>query len=310
MWRHGETMQGKTRWYCPVCKQSGIRKRNDVTQKKVARLVRAWIIDGKKLKHCAKDFGLHPQYVQHLIHTHLKTLHVPHHHRMLDRHKPLILDATWIVWRKLVVLIAHNGDHVMDWVFAQTENYVVWSTFLARFTGMPRGIVSDAQKGLLQATHMRFGSIPHQRCIAHITRQCRIWLTRHPKTEAGVQLLPLVNMLYKITTPEEKESWSMLFDAWLATHEQFLKERTRGSGKQWWYTHRKLRGVRSLLVRARTDMFTYLHCDLPSTTNHLEGGINGPLKFVFKEHRGLSEEHKKQVVNLFLNERAQKKNQH
>jgi hypothetical protein len=272
--------------------------------------MREWIIEGKKLKHCAKDCGLHPQYVQQLIHTYLKTFQVPHQHRILDPSKPLILDATWIVWRRLVVLIAHDGTHVVDWMFATTENCLVWSMFLARLEGMPSGIVSDAQKGLLQATHMRFGGIPHQRCIAHITRQCRIWLTRRPKTEAGAQLLPLVNLLYKIKAGEDKEAWDTLFDAWLSTHEQFLKERTRGTGKQWWHTHRKLRGVRSLLVRARANMFTYLDGKLPSTTNHLEGGINGPLKFVFKEHRGLSEAHKKQVVSLFLSERAQKKNQH
>ena len=234
-----------------------------------------------------------------------------HQNHILDPTKPLILDATWIVWRNLVVLIAHDGSMVVDWMFASTENFLTWNMFLLQLKGRPLGIVSDAQKGLLQATLLRFRDIPHQRCIAHITRQCRIWLTRHPKTEASVQLLPLVNMLYKIKTHEEKESWNTLFDDWLRIHGTFLKEKTPGIGKRWWYTHRKLRGVRSLLVRAHKGMFTYLDYTLPSTTNHLEGGINGPLKFVFKEHRGLSVEHKKQVVNLFLNARAQKnKNQH
>lgn len=310
MWKHGTTPQGKVRWYCTRCKTSGIRKRKDVTKKKYIRLIFEWIVEGKKLRHVAKEFGFHLGHVQRVIHAYLPTLAIPDHNRVLDPTRPLILDATWIVWRTLVVLIAHDGVRVVDWMFAPTENFVVWSQFLRGLSGRPVGVVSDAQKGLLQAIAERFGDIPHQRCIAHIARQSRIWLTQHPKTLAGAELLQLVNMLHKIKTHMEKENWNNLFDVWLETHAEFLKEKTLGPGKRWWYTHRMLRGVRSLLVRARDDMFTYLDHPIPSTTNHLEGGINGPLKMVFKEHRGLSVAHKKQVVNLFLHQRTKRKNQH
>lgn len=266
-----------------------------------------WVIEGKKLKHLAREFGLHLQYVQRIIHTRLIAYRAPTHDRTLDNKKPLILDGTWIVWKVLTVLIAHDGARVIDWMFAPSENFFTWNIFLARLDGRPLGVVSDAQKGLLKAIALRFGVIPHQRCIAHIARQSRIWLTRYPKTEAGVALRPLVNMLYKIHTREAKEEWVSLFAAWLVTHDVFLKERTYGIGRHWWYTHRKLRGVRSLLLRAQGEMFTYLDYAIPSTTNHLEGGINGPLQFVFKEHRGLSVAHKKQVVNLFLSARAKKR---
>jgi hypothetical protein len=310
MWKHGTTKQGKVRWYCKQCKSTGIRKRADVSQRKYTRLVLEWIIEGKKLRHIAKDYGFNLQYVQAVIHKQLQSTLVPDHDRQLDSLRPLILDATWIVWRQLVVLIAHDGVRVVDWVFATTENFLVWNMFLQRLKGVPLGVVSDAQKGLLQATNERFGHIPHQRCIAHITRQARIWLTQNPKTEAGVELLVLVNVLFKVKDQRQKQDWNYLFDQWLQTHDNFLKEKTYGNAKQWWYTHRKLRAVRSLLFRARSEMFTYLDYNLPSTTNILEGGINGPLKFVFKEHRGMSVQHKKQAVNLFLNARTKKKNQH
>lgn len=310
MWKHGTTTQGKVRWYCKNCKTTGIRKRPDVKEKRNIRLVHDWILKGKKLKHIAEEEKLHVHHVQRIIRGMMQTIKVNHPKNILCPTKPLILDATWIVWRNLCVLIAHDGEYVIDWMFAPTENFFMWNIFLSRLQGQPLGVVSDAQKGLLQATFVRFGNIPHQRCIAHIARQSRIWLTRFPKTEAGKQLLPLVKILWKIKNSAEKEFWNILFDAWLVHHENFLKEKTLGVGKRWWYTHRKLRGVRSLLVRARKDMFSYLEWKLPSTTNHLEGGINGPLKFVFKEHRGLSVENKKQVVNLFLSARTKKENQH
>ena len=310
MWKHGVTRQGKVRWYCWICKKPGIRKGPDVRQKKIDRLAIGWIIDGKKLKHLAKESGLRMRHVQQIIHSRLKTFRVPAHDQTIDPSKPLILDATWIVWRNLIVLIAHDCDRVIDWMFAPGENFFVWNMFLSGLKGRPLGAVSDAQKGLLRALQTRFGNIPHQRRIAHITRQSRVWLTKNPKTDAGMSLLPLVNALHKIKTHSEKESWNALFDVWLQTNEIFLKERALGMGKNWWYSHRRLRWIRSLLLGARKEMFTYLDHNLPSTTNHFEGGINGPLKFAFKEHRGLSVEHKKQVVNLFLNARARKKNQH
>lgn len=298
------------RWYCAPCRKTGIRKRKDVTEKKYIRWMVEWIVEGKRLKHLAKEYGVHFQYVQQMIRRRLVGYPTPQRDRILDPTKPLILDATWIVWRQLIVLIAHDGDRVVDWMFAPMENAAVWHQFLRGLNGRPVGVVSDAQKGLLQAMTHRFGSIPHQRCIAHIARQGRIWLTRYPKTRAGAELLPLVNTLFKIKSHEQRKSWEKLFDVWLETHAEFVKEKTHGVERRWWYTHRKLRGVRSLLIRARNEMFTHLDHPLPSTTNHLEGGINGPLQFVFKEHRGLSVEHKKQVVNLFLNERTKRKNQH
>jgi len=310
MWKHGTTKQGKVRWYCKNCKRSNIRKRVDVTWKKYDRLVVEWIVEGKKLKHIAKEFGLHKQYVQNITHRHLTTYTVPNHDRALHTTKPLILDGTWIVWRYLIVLVAHDTERVVDWMFASNESFLTWSQFLEQLQGRPCGVVSDAQKGLLQAVFRRFGTIPHQRCIAHITRQSRLWLTKHPRSDAGTELLLLVNLLHTIKSNTEKESWNKSFEQWLATYANLLKEKTFGIGKKWWYTHRKLRAVRSLLLRANAMMFTYLDHQLPPTTNHLEGGINSPLKFCFKEHRGLSPEHKKQVVNLFLNERTHTKNQH
>ena len=210
MWRHGKTKQGKVRWYCNRCKKTGIRKRKDVTKKKYVRLIREWIVEGKKLKHIAREFGFHLQYTQSVIHKYLTGIFIPDHDRTIDSGRPLILDATWIVWRQLAVLIAHDGERVIDWMFAPTENFLIWNQFLRGLIGQPLGVISDAQKGLLQAITHRFGDIPHQRCIAHIARQSRIWLTRHPKTTAGAEFLQLVNMLYKIKSYAEKENWNKM----------------------------------------------------------------------------------------------------
>lgn len=311
MWKHGTTALGKVRWYCKNCRKSGIKKRTDVTSQCWNNVVRRWLIEGLKLRTIAQEKGLHLRYIQAKCAETLRRIAPSIHVTILDPKKPLVLDGTWIVWKRIAVLIASDTERVIHWKFASVENTETWHTFLCELSGRPNGVVSDAQKGLLKAVYLRFGEIPHQRCIAHIVRQARLWLTRHPRTEAGAELLLLVNALAKIHTDESKEVWREYYQAWCIQWQDFLKERSHfENSKRWWYTHRKLRGVRSLLSNALPNMFVHIRHAVPNTTNALEGGINSPLKFVFKEHRGLSVENKKALVNLFLSERARRENQH
>lgn len=311
MWKHGTTKAGTIRWYCKTCKKSGIKKRIDVAFRYWENVVRRWLIEGLKLRTIAKEKNFHLRYVQTKCAEVLARVVVLNHSTVLDPTKPLILDGTWILWRRLVVLIASDTERVVHWKFVPTENLNSWYSFLCEIQGQPRGVVSDAQKGLLGAVLLRFGDIPHQRCIAHIVRQSRLWLTRHPKTEAGVELLALVNTLTDARTAESVQTWCDTYQTWTERWQEFLKERSYLEGtNRWWYTHRKLRGVRSLIANALPNLFIHTTHDIPNTSNALEGGLNGPLKFVFKEHRGLSVEHKKALVNLFLSERVGKKNQH
>ena len=311
MWKHGTTVSGKIRWYCKDCKKSSIKKRTDVTFRSWDAIVRRWLVEGLKLRTIAKEKGLHLRYLQSKCTETLRRIVPGTHSTILDSKKPLVLDGTWIVWKKIVVLIASDTERVVHWKFTFIENTETCTTFLCELSGQPNGIVSDAQKGLLNAVSRRFGDIPHQRCIAHIVRQARLWLTRHPKTMAGAGLLVLVNNLGKVHTYEFEQLWRQKYHSWCMEWHDFLKERTYfENSKRWWYTHRRLRGVRSLLSHALPNMFIHIRHVVPNTTNALEGGINSPLKFVFKEHRGLSVENKKALVNLFLNERTKRKNQH
>lgn len=311
MWKHGKTKQGKVRWYCKSCRKSGIKKRPDVTFKKWLVITKKWILDGRKLKHLANDNKVNLGYLQKRINKTLEVYRIGEHERKLSDNLPLILDGFWVVWKRLVVLIAHDTKNVIHWKFVNTENEDTWTSFLNELAGRPYGVVSDAQKGLLKAVRTHFGNIHHQRCIAHITRQSKLWLTKSPRTKAGTDLLLLVESIHKIKDITESERFIKIFGKWLEKYKNFLDEKSYRVGSRPWYTHKKLRATKSLITRALPNMFVYVSTMIPNTTNHLEGGINGPLSFVFKEHRGMSMEHKIQAVNLFLNSRVKRrKNQH
>ena len=64
-------------------------------------------------------------------------------------------------------------------------------------------ITCDGHKSLLKAVRKVCKHVVLQRCLVHIQRMCRIWLTMRPKSQAGNDLRIIVNKLHKIKTVEE-----------------------------------------------------------------------------------------------------------
>ncbi|RLI61255.1 MAG: hypothetical protein DRO88_13280, partial [Promethearchaeia archaeon] len=152
----------------------------------------------------------------------------------------------------------------------------------------PVFVVSDGQKGLFKTLYEVWPKIILQRCIIHVVRQARIWLTQNPKTSAGKELLILIKVILQIRTRRQKRRWIRCYRKWLKKYDVFLKERSYHPVKDncWWYTHRKLRAVRSLLTNSLEHLFIFVrYPEVPRTSNHVEGGINSRLKYLLKIHR-------------------------
>lgn len=220
-----------------------------------------------------------------------------------------MLDAT-VLAPDLIVLIARTpDDNGLAWHFAERECYKSWEVLLSRLADTPRGIVSDAQKGLKKAIRERFPNLPAQRCMAHVIRLALAWLTQRPKTSAGRTLRVLVTALPRVWSEDEARAWTALFLRWYIHHRPFLSERTASpDGHASWFTHKKLRQVVSLLRRSIPELFTYcIYPNIPRTTNHIEGGINAGIAEVVSRHRGLSSTQKKTAAALFLSKRRARK---
>ncbi len=157
-------------------------------------------------------------------------------------------------------------------------------------------ITSDGQKGLIKAINEVFPHIIHQRCIIHIQRMSKIYLTRNPKTEAGITLLYWVKKLHKIETPGQKNKWAGQFAGWCKKYDNFLKERSESFSGRKWYTHKMLRRTRSLIKNAWPNMFHYLdNPETPKSTNGLESQFSH-FKLNLNIHRGLSKKNRKNFI--------------
>lgn len=236
--------------------------------------------------------------------------------RPLEKAGIVAIDGTSIVKRKAAVLIVQDiaVSKPISWKFIGYENFETWFNFLTLLwqQGLnPSVIICDGQKGLIKAIRTVWPETVIQRCVIHIHRQAKIWITQHPKTKAGRELLVTVNTLLKVRTKRQKRRWLRTFRRWEKKHHNFLKEKTiasESSKRHWWYTHRKIRAVRSLIKNAIPDLFRYLNNPMiPRTSNHVEGGVNSRLQELLRCHRGISLKNKMTLTAWYLASRQGQK---
>lgn len=219
-------------------------------------------------------------------------------------------------------LIARTPRHVLGWQWCDQEKTAAWAALLERFPA-PKVVISDGGSGLAAAVRRCWPETKVQRCLVHVQRNVRTYLTNRPRTEAGRMLLRISKALPRVGTAEQAAAWMASLANWHAVHGDLTKQRTYRSsgavapawvkaGQTWWYTHKRLRSAYLLLEKLVKNgtLFTYLDPDhedlaIESTTNRLEGGINTHIRYVLRHHRGMSEEHMKRAVEWFLYMRSE-----
>jgi hypothetical protein len=217
-------------------------------------------------------------------------------------HEVLVVDAIHIE-RSSVILIARTlVQKDCFWFICGSENYQNWAMFLNNLP-QPFAIVCDGHKGLLKAIGDDLPGVILQRCIAHIVRRGHLLLTQQPKTICAQELKKIFYDLSKVQTQQDQKQWIYSFHQWTLTYQSFLSEKSYAEqpSKNWWYTHKRLRSLRSLLKHSLPDLFRYLQYDhIPRTSNHVEGGLNARIRELIRRHRGLSLHQQIVLITTFL----------
>lgn len=302
MQRWGKTAAGAVRWYCRLCAHTHTRLRRDITTNSRRDLFVRWITGTRSLCEIACSYGISIQSLSSWFRPFWSFL--PQPFLPAVSLELLILDGLYLESRNHCVLIGKTKTAVVHWFFAEGETYGSWRLF-CRSIPAPRVVVCDGQRGMRAAISDVWPTTRIQRCVVHVFQLATARLTQRPKTKAGQVLRALVYQLLKVRTRRQKRRWIRAYSRWRKRYERFLKERTIGEQpgrkRTWWYTHKKMRSVRTLLDHALADVFTYIgHPEIPRTTNHVEGGINSRLAELIYRHRGLSLKKKEVLVATFL----------
>lgn len=214
----------------------------------------------------------------------------------------LLIDGTYYADFCILNYLDNDQKYLQFYNIVKYENYDNYLNDLKLLKETELNIVSitsDGQRGLKKAISEVFPGAIHQRCIIHIQRMSLIYLTRHPKTEAGLMLRYWVKKLYQIDTSEKRDYWIYQFNNWCRLYESFLKEKSESLSGRTWYTHKMLRRTRALIKNALPNMFHYLdNPEIPKSTNGLESRFSY-LKNNLNIHRGLSEKNRINFVKWY-----------
>lgn len=262
-----------------------------------------WVIYRYTLKQLSKESKYSVSSLKRLFYKYLDN--APRLSVFPSERVNLLVDATYFSNNLCLVLYRDNAIKFTQlYRFSDGEWYEELAEDLSNLLKLGvqiESITCDGHRSLLKAIRHSCPEVILQRCLVHIQRMCRIWLSSQPKNQAGKDLRKIVSQLHLIQNTTERNYWIVSFIKWYETHQSYINEKTiNPDSGRYWYTHKLVRRSFMVIKNALPDMFRYLDNDrIPKSTNGLESFF-GHLKGHVNIHRGLSSKHRKQFIQWYL----------
>ncbi|MFM7017110.1 transposase [Flavobacterium sp.] len=262
-----------------------------------------WIIERQVYKYLTRDSGMSQSKLQCLFRAYLKE--APTVAIRSKKKVHLLIDGSYFT-NKLCLILYYDHDIRYVQLYRETnqEKYREIKEDLENLKELGVEVYSvtcDGHKAILKAVRKAFPDVYLQRCLVHVKRQVKNYLSQHPKLPQSRALLQIAAQITAIKTHEQRNEWLKLFYDFYTANESFInaqsKQETTG---RYWYTHKNLHAACSLLMAALPNMFCYLDdAEIPYTTNRLESYFSH-LKEKLTLHRGLRFEAKKNFIKWYL----------
>lgn len=262
-----------------------------------------WVLGKRTLDQLSQESGYSKRSLQSFFHEQLESF--PTWDIQLVEPLNLLVDGTY--FSKKICLVLYRDNNIK---FTQLYRITDGEWFeeiqedlknLKALGLKIESITCDGHPSILKAIKRVDKSIIVQRCIIHIQRMCKIWLTLRPQSEAGQALRDLINNIHTIKDRTQWGYWVVDLIRWHEKYKNFVNEKTINptTGRAW-YKHRMVRKAFITIKRALPDMFHYLdNHKIPKSTNGLESFF-GHLKDNLSIHRGLTESHRKNFIKWYL----------
>lgn len=276
-----------------VCKDCG-KRYVDKKRIKPDALYKDYLIGKQSIRQIAEHYGVSTRTVS----RYLEKVTIPQ--RMTKcREVVLLMDATYrgkqfgvmvfkdaltkqVLWYKFLNKKETIKDYLEGIAYIE-QHYVI------------RGGVCDGLKGLINA----LDRYPIQYCQFHQVKTIRTYLTQHPESLAGKELLALTYMM----KDTDKESFVGAFGEWCIRHDAFLKERSKPNKKgKTHYIHKRLRSAYLSLKRNMPYLWVWhdhIELGIPPTNNGIEAMFTD-LKTHMRLHNGLNREHQKTFIEEYF----------
>lgn len=225
---------------------------------------------------------------------------------ILPKHKThLLIDGTYFA-NGLCLILYYDFDNRYVQLFRHTneEKFIEIYEDLLNLKKLGVDIYSftcDGHKAILKAIKKVYPNALIQRCVLHVKRQARSYLSSSPTTLPAQELLYIAKKLTSVKTQEDCGLWLLKFKQWCDENKDYVKEKSYNiESQRYWYTHKNLHAAYSLILNAIPYLFHYIDDpEIPKTTNCIEGYFSH-LKDKLMLHRGLRLEAKKMFIKWYL----------
>jgi hypothetical protein len=294
---------GKQRYKCKNCGVLSTRSNLGVSAKNREVWFREWIVGKQTFSQLVSKSGYSERTLKRYFYDYLERY--PQWHIRGSKRVNLLIDGTYFA-NKLCLVLYRESNVKITILYRLTDGE--WANELQEdlenilSLGIEiESVTCDGLSNILKAIRKSSPNTIIQRCLAHIQRETLSWLTRHPKSEAGIELRRIIKCLHTIDNREKWGYWVVDLMQWYEKHKTFINQKTynKESGR-YWFSHKSVRKAFIHIKRALPDMFHYLdNPKIPKTSNSVESFF-GHLKQNISLHRGLSKKHFKNYIKWYL----------
>jgi hypothetical protein len=212
----------------------------------------------------------------------------------------IMIDWTWITSEIcLIVYYDYINKKVIRFWFYDWEQYEYITKDLEilknEFKYEIKCFVVDWAKQIKKAIEEIYPTAKIQRCLTHIQRQIKNYISNNPKSDCWKDLQKIITF----EKFKDKENFLKEFDLSEKKYFDFLKEKSTNWTNSW-YTHRKLRWARSHIKNAIPYMFYFLEDEnIKKSSNDLEW-YNWVLNHQIFNHKWLRNDRLISFISLWI----------
>jgi hypothetical protein len=295
--------QNKQRFKCKNCEILFTSENKSVSKSNKFIWFEKWVIGRRTLEQLVKESNYSDRTIRRLFYSYLScppTLSVYPSQKV-----NLLIDGTYFSNGICLVLYRDNTIKFTQlYRLTDGEHYSEIKEDLLNLLKLGvqiESVTSDGHKSILKAVKEALPDAVLQRCLVHIQRDCRIWLTKHPKSFAGYDLKQITSKMHTIKNHFQLGIWLLDLHNWHQKYKGYINEKSYNlETDRYWYTHKMVRRSFMTIKRALPNMFHYLNNPkIPKSSNSIESFF-GHMKGHLNVHRGLSYKHRKQYLMWYL----------
>lgn len=294
---------GKQRYFCKNCSSYFTSTRKDITAQNRFIWFERWVLGKQSLRQLSEASGYSEKSLRIWFDDYLRNY--PQWEISRREKVNLMIDGTY--FPNKICLVLYRDNRIKETLLyritdGEWEEEITEDLKNLIELGIEiESVTCDGKSNIIKSVKKVCNSIVIQRCMVHIQRECLIWLTRKPKSEAGQELREIVCLMHKIKDRESWGYWLVSLIHWEERHREYLNAKSfKQESETYWFTHKMVRRSFIHIKRALTEMFHYLdNPNIPNNTNSLESFF-GHLKQNISLHRGLSKAHYQNYIKWYL----------